>query len=312
MLANNAEERHVLRSFYERLKENILLERGKSELVEDSVILTILKTQGNTRDKLIRKSRLSSIEVSPDGLGKLLESGAIQSAGNFDSYVITAKGVWLFEQDLGVLNENKLFSYITRNYFATEKSLPKNKIDLDEKERVILLSMIAARAFSKDSAVDLKRGDDTKDKWKDILCRSYDLLKDMQLIQKEKRSNFSDDPGNDPVPVAVYRFRHNNKMPRKTQSIYRPAGDYAYYLDLYNKNSFAQDKLSYLFWKIFNGTISNDRIEKISEYCNDVASKEKIFLFDVSKHIFGKPNYDRILKDCLIDSIRNSDKWSRM
>jgi hypothetical protein len=91
-------EKHMLRSFYDRLKENFLIERGKNDLVEDSIILTILKTQTNTRERLIRKSKLTTIEIPADGLSSLIAKGAVQSTGSFDSYVITAKGVWLFER----------------------------------------------------------------------------------------------------------------------------------------------------------------------------------------------------------------------
>lgn len=308
MIVITDEERHVLRSFYDRLKENIKLERGKSDLVEDSVILTILRTQGSTRDRLIRKSKLTSIEVSPQGLSSLLDKGAIQGNGNFDSYVITAKGAWIFEQETGILNENKFFDYLNQNYFATEDSLPKAKIDLKDKERVLLLAMVAARAFSKDSAVDLKKGDVTRDKWKEILCSSFDLLREMDLIKKEKRSTFSENTGNE--HVVVYLFRHNN-VQQKTQSVYRYTHDWEYYLDLHNNGVFSQDRLSYIFWKIFNGSISNSQMATIQNYCNDVASKETIYLFDVSKHPFAMPSYDRILKDCLIDSIRAKDRWSQ-
>ena len=304
----NDKERHVLRTCYDRLKDNLRLE--KNNLAEDSVILTILKTQSTTRDRLMRKSKINSIEVSSDGLSTLLERGAVQSTGSFDTYIITAKGVWLFEQETGILDDEKFFAFLTDNYFATEGSLPKSKVELDDKERVILLTMVAARSFSIDSAVDLKKGDTARDKWKEILCSSYDLLKEMQFIKKEKRSTFSDNTGNE--HVVVYRFRHNNKMPQKTQSVYRYTHDCEYYLDLYSGGTFSQDKLSYIFWKIFGGNLANPWIEKVQSYCNDVASKEKIFLFDVSKHVFGKPSYDRTLKDCLIESIRNKDKWSKM
>ncbi len=299
-------EKHVLRSFYDRLRENLLLERGKNDLVENSIILTILKTQGTTRDRIIRKSKLTAIDIPVDGLSQLIEKGAVQSTGTFDSYVITAKGVWLFEQEKGILNDEKFLTFMTDTYFATENSLPKCKIDLDDKERVILLSMIAARAFSIDSMVDLKKGDATREKWKEILCSSYDLLKEMGLIKTAKKSTFSDNTGNEHVVVSL--FRHNGKMPKKTKSIYRYTRNCEYYLDLY-EGTFSNEKLSYLFWKVFNNSISNTSIEKIQAYCNDIASKEKIFLFEVGKHIFAKPGYDRILKDCLIDSIRSKDKW---
>src|SRR3989339_91418 len=129
MLSINDKEKHALRSFYNRLKENLLLERGKNDLVENSIILTMLKTQGTTRERLIRKSKLNTIDIPSNGLSTLMDKGAIHSTASFDSYVITATGVWIFEQDKGILNDEKLLAFLTENYFTTENSLPKSKIE---------------------------------------------------------------------------------------------------------------------------------------------------------------------------------------
>ena len=303
-------ERHSLKRFYDRLRENLKAERRQHELAGDSVLITLLKTQSATRYRLLRKSTLKSIDVSAGGLSTLLQNGDVQSTGDFDSYVITARGVWRFEQELGLLNEEKLLSYLTDNYFATKNLLPKSKTDLNDKERVILLAMIAARAFSQDSTVDLKRGDMSRDKWKEIFGSSFDLLNGMGLVRNARRQAFTDDRGNEHIVVSV--FRHNNQMVQKTQAIYRYTGDYEYYLDLYKDGMFSCDKLSYLFWKIFQGNIEHRQVDQIADYCTKVSSKESIFLFDMGKHVFGMPTYDRILKDSLLDSIRSREKWSRV
>ena len=105
-----------------------------------------------------------------------------------------------------------------------------------------------------------------------------------------------------------YHFRITTNALKDTVNI-STNGDYAYYRSLQCKWLLKISKPP--LWKIFNGNISTIGL-KNCRHCNEIASKEKIFLFDVSKHMFGKPNYDRILKDCLIDSIRNSEKWSKM
>lgn len=213
MIGINEAEKHALRRFYDRLRDNIKLERGKSGLIEDSVLITLLKTQSATRYRLISKSKLASIDVSPEGLSALLGKGIVQSTGDFDSYIITAKGVWKFECELGILNEDKMFSYLTDNYFTTGNLLSKNKTDLKDKERVILLAMIAARAFSENSSVNLKMGDVARDKWKDILCSSFDLLKEMGFAPNKKKTSFGDSKGSEHFAVSL--FRHNNKMVQK-------------------------------------------------------------------------------------------------
>jgi len=310
MTVSNESEKHALRRFYERLRDNVKLERGKSSLVENSVLITLLKTQSATRYRLISKSKLAAIDVAGDALSSLLGKGFVQSTGDFDSYIMTAKGVWKFECELRILNEDKLFSYLNDNYFTTGNLLTKDKTELNDKERVILLTMIAARAFSEASAVDLKMGDVARDKWKEILCCSFILLKEMGFLQNTKKTSFGDNEGNEHFVISL--FRHNTKMLQKTQAIYRYTGEYVYYLDLFRNGALSTEKLSYLFWKIFQGNITQQQIDRITQFCNEVASKEQIFLFDMTKHKFGLPNYDRIIKNCLLDSIMSKEKWSRV
>jgi hypothetical protein len=306
----NETEKHALRKFYDRLRENLKTEKHKQDLVQDSVLITLLKTQSATRYRLLNKSALMSIDISAEGLSTLLDNGYVQSTGDFGSYVITAKGVWQFEHELGLLNEEKLLSYLTENYFTTKNQLPLSKNDLNDKERVILLAMIAARAFSKDSAADLKKSEVARDKWKDILGGSFDVLNGMGLVSKTEKTAFIHTRGNEHIANSV--FRHNTHMLQKTQAIYRYTREYKYYLDLYNNGVFSSDKLSYLFWKIFQGNIAQPYVDQIADFCNEVSSKECIFLFDMSKHKFGMPTYDRILKDSLLESIRARDKWSKI
>lgn len=309
MYRMNETEKHALRKFYDRLRDNLKIERRKQDLVQDSVLITLLKTQSATRFRLLNKSTLMSIDISAEGLSSLLQNGDVQSAGNFGSYVITAKGVWRFERELGLLNEEKLLSYLTENYFTSKNLLTESKNDLNDKERVILFTMIAARAFSKDSPVALKKGEVARDKWKDILGGSFDVLNRMGLVSNTDKAAFTITRGNEHIAMSV--FRHNNHMVQKTQAIYRYTGDYEYYLDLYDNGVFSSDKLSYLFWKIFRGNISQPYVDQIVNYCNEVSSKESIFLFDMNKHKFGMPTYDRTLRDSLLESIRARDKWSK-
>jgi len=296
------EEENYLKKFYFLLSDNLKRERV---FKENSVFLSFLKTQSAPRYRLLRKSILNSVLIPNRVLASLLEKGLIQCIDSIDAYAITAKGVWYYEQKTDMINQETLLSYINDKYF-----IPKMKGDLTEKEKTILFTMISTRAFSEKSPVDLKKVAVVKDKWKEMLERSYDLLSNLNVIAKLNKKEFLDKKGN--VHVVSSIFRHNNQMVQKTRGIYSYNRKQEYYLNLYKNSTFSQDKLSYLFWKIFKGDISSESTHRVIEYCNETSRKESIFLFDMSEHKFSMPEYDVVITDGLMDSILSRDKWTRI
>lgn len=294
------DEDKFFKRFYTSLSDNLIRERG---LKENSVLLSLLRTQSASRYRLLRKSTLSSIVIPSEVLTSLLAKGLIQCVENIDTYAITAKGVWQYEQKTNLIDQETLLTYINDRYFV-----PKMKGDLNDKEKVILFMMISTRAFSEKSSVDLKKSDTTKDKWKEMLTGSYDLLDDLSLLGKLGKEEFLDKTGN--VHIVSSIFRHNNQMVQKTRGIYSYNRKQEYYLDLYENSNFSQNRLSYLFWKIFKGDVSSGSVSRIAEYCNETSRTQSIFLFDMSEHKFSMPEYDTVIKDGLMDSILSRDKWA--
>jgi len=125
-----------------------------------------------------------------------------------------------------------------------------------------------------------------------------------------KKEDFLGKAGNEHIVSSI--FRHNNQMVQKTRGIYEYSGKQEYYLDVYENSTFSQEKLSYLFWKIFKGNIPFDSVDLIIEFCNEVSSRESIYLFEMKEHIFSMPTYDSIVKDSFLDSIISKAKWAKV
>jgi len=302
----DSEEKRYLKEFYGKLRDNI---RREKSLKRKSVLVSFLESRSASRFKLLKKSTIHSSLVPNEILMALLSKGYIQALININSYAITAKGVWEIEQDLETMNEEKLISYINAKYFTGKPSGSKSKNDLEDKEKIILLAMVASRAFSENSLADLKKSETVKNKWKEILENSYDVLYNLKQIKKSKESIF-DQKGNE--HVASYIFRHNDKMVQKTRGIYEYKGKYQYFLNLFEDSEFHAEKLSYLFWKIFKGRIDSNSVDIISKYCNDISNKESIYLFDMKDHIFSMPIYDSYIRDSLLDSITSKARWEKI
>lgn len=302
MFAVNEKGESYLRRFYSRLQGN--LKRGRS-LREKSVLLSFLKIQSASRYRLLRRSTIDSVLVPSEVLTPLLTKGLIQCVDNINTYAITAKGVWQYEKNNGLIDEGILLSYLNNKYFIS-----KTSSELNEKEKIILFMMISTRTFSARSPVDLKKNDSTKNKWKEMLEKSYDMLYNLGGITKLKKEKFLDQRGN--IHIVSSIFRHNNQMVQKTRGIYSYNRRQEYYLDLHKNSTFSQDKLSYLFWKIFEGAISDNSVNRIINYCNETSRRESIYLFAMTEHIFSMPEYDTTIKDGLMDSIISKNKWTKI
>jgi len=295
-------EENCLKRFYISLSDNLRREKRSKE---NSVLLSFLKTRSASRYLLLRKSALNSVLIPREVLTTLLSKGFIQCVEGIDSYSITAKGVWHYEKKTDLIDQDTLLSYINDEYF-----IPTMKGDLNDREKVILFMMISTRTFSEKSTVDLRKRDAVKDKWREMLEKSCDLLDDLNILTKPNKESFLGKKGN--IHVVSNIFRHNNQMVQKTRGLYVYTGKHEYYLSLYKNSNFSQNNLSYLFWKIFKGDILNESADRVIEYCNEISREESIYLFDMSKHVFSMPEYDTMIKDGLMDSILSRDKWSRI
>jgi len=302
----NDEEKRYLKDFYKLLRDNMRRERS---LKRNSVLISFFESRSASRFRLLKNSTIHSSLVPNDVLISLLSKGYIQVLSSINTYAITAQGVWVSEQDLETINEENFLSYINSKYFTGKPPGSNFKPELDDKEKIILFAMISARAFSEKSSADLKT-EIIKDKWLEILEKSYDLLYSQNQITKLKKDLFFKKRGNEHVASSI--FRHNNRMVQKTLGIYEYKGNYQYYLNLYSVSQFSIESLSYLFWKIYKGKIVFDAVDTIAEYCNEISKKESIYLFDMKEHIFSMPIYDSLLKDGLLDSIASKAKWAKI
>ncbi len=297
-----SDEEHYLKRFYISLSDNLRREKPPTE---NSILLSFLKTRSASRFRLLRKSALDSVMIPAEVLAALLSRGFIQCIEGIDHYSITAKGVWHYEKERDLIDQETLLSYINDEYF-----IPTMKGGLNDREKVILFALISTRAFSENSSVDLKKRDAVKDKWREMLDRSSDLLNSLNTLTKLDKESFLGKKGN--IHVVSSIFRHNNQMVQKTRGLYVYTGKHEYYLNLYENSNFSQNNLSYLFWKIFKGDITSESADHVIKYCNQISREESIFLFDMSKHIFSMPEYDAVIKDGLMDSIISKDRWSRI
>lgn len=292
---------HFLNKFYNLLYDNI--ERNK-KLENNSVFISLLKIKTLTpRQKILRESSKSSSDIPTDVIKTLLSEKLVQSSDEIEKYTITAKGIWTVEKEREILNEESLMSFIDSEYFIIgEKIKP-----ITDREKVILFGMIAARTFSKDSLIDLKR-DNYQDTWMQIFDMSYEKLKSLKIIKEAKDELLG---SSKTEPNVVNLIRHNIYLTRKIKGLYHTTNKMQYYLDISDGDQISHQKLSYLLWQIFQGNLAKDSIDDVMNFCKKI-SNMGIFVFDMNTHIFSMPKYDLVLEDCIKDSIISKRKWEKM
>jgi hypothetical protein len=296
-------EKEYLRRFYSILRDNLRREKISKG---PSVLISLMEMRSASRFKILSKSIISSNSITNDAMISLLSKNLIQVMGNIGEYVITSNGVWHQELELGIMDGQAFLQYLNQKYFSDQYGIVSEKGDLDDEEKIILLAMIAGRAFSEKSPVDLN-DEAHKNSWLEILEKSYYLLNQMGLIKKEKEVIFHKGTEH----IANFMFRHNNYCLQKTHGIYRYKGNYEYYLDVFKNGKLSEEEISYLFWKIFKGEIIQS-VDTVVQFLNSV-SNASIFLFNnMKEHIFSTPTFDSLVRQCLLNSIIAKDKWSQI
>lgn len=290
---------YYLSKFYSRLYDNI--ERSSTKIVKKSILVSFLNMKSNSRHSLLNRSSILSSEVPRDIFEQMLIERLIRETDEVDRYVLTAKGILEIEQKKDVFTPQMLIQYIDDKFFDAFKDSVKS---LSDKEKIILLSLISARAFSADSPMDLKKSDKTTEIWKEITDSSYDLLSSLNILKDLKKEDLygqnSDKRNESPVS---HLYRHTDTLPKKTKGLYNNTlGKQRYYLDVCIDGPLSKEKLSFIFSKIFeNKQLSYLELTDIYEYCIEISFSKSIYLFN-SDHFFSKVEYDQSIREILFFS----------
>jgi hypothetical protein len=283
-----------LKKFYNKLYDNYILKYKK--LKSNSLLISFIDIKANDRFRLLTESSIKPISIPGLELKNLKLNKYVRNSDNSNNLSITGKGVFEIENQCNKISIEKLINCLDEKLFSLFTELEKN---LSDKQKVILFSMISARSFSEDSAVDLQRNEKINETWGAIVDESFHFLKDIGIIKKLSEKELYGKKGNE-HPVSNV-FRHTDQLPRLTGGIFTALGNQKYFLNVYIDNSISKEGLLFILRKIFEG-ISLDivNIQKISDFCRDIAHTKDTMIFDPKKHIFSGHTYDYFIKDLLI------------
>lgn len=295
----NAKLFRALDKFYASLYTTML--RNKKKIEKESIFLSFLKMSSNTSYELLSESSIHAHKISAEMIDELQNLNLIRATDSLNKYAITAIGIWEVENKTDLISMPSFLTYVDEKYFNVYANSSK---PLNDKQKVIIFSMIAARTFSDKSSVDLKRNDDTTNAWKEITDQVYYKLKDMGIISNLKiesqdgKSLYGKLGTEKPVSNL---YRHTDKLPKLTKGIYKAPGQQKYYLDLSDNCDLFKDQLIYLFNLVIgNKQISYSEINDLSDFCRNISNEKNIYVFAPQDHIFSKSEYDEVINDILL------------
>jgi len=293
----------LLLNLYENLKNTY--KRSQSGKIEDSVYFALLNLGSQTRRmRLLLDAAIPAISLKHGLLEKLIKLNYVEYIDRKMKITLTSIGIWEAEKRLNIINSEQLTNFIEKKWFNCFADF---KQPLSEKEKIILLTTLAIRAFSKDSAVDLKN-EKFHTGWADAVSLACEFLyenkitsdkkiKDILLPNTQKKMSLH--------PV-IHFFRYSEYLPKKTNGIYIAKGNNNYYLDIYRESRINIDNLVFLFDIIFQDKKNYILMDKVYEFCQKSSYDISVKVFPLRKHIFSTPDYDDLIRKALRELIVSS------
>lgn len=287
--------------FYNVLYSNL---RKKTPLKINSAFITLIQANHNTVLSIIKDSAIPSGTIPPQTIQSLLEKKLIKKNFEGESCIITARGIWAVEKSKDIINELNLIDFFDETKFSIKYDGISEKINKEyTREQITLFGLISARAFSKESCVNLLTKLNLKDNWKDILDQSSQKLVELKVItESEKNALYSRAKYEEPVPSLFTRLP---KLRQYTKMIYTCPGNLQYWLEMPDSDETFIEKLAWLFSLVFKEKLTYDNIDSIYEFCCEISYNMSGYVFDPETHKFSTPRYDKLLKDALILCIKD-------
>ncbi|MFC1874091.1 hypothetical protein ACFLYX_02180 [Chloroflexota bacterium] len=283
-----------LNKLYSKLKETYI--RNKQGKTNKSVLLGLVDLSSKTRRmRLLKDAAVPVIQIDQNNIKELFEFNLIQYIDQGKNITLTSKGIWQAEKSLGLLEDDTVTDYIENKWFECFKDINQ---ELVEREKIILFTTLAVRAFSEQSSVNLKKGDRVDNAWRDAVEKAFDFLLENGIIKDKtlKEALFGGEgykPSLNPVKNC---FRYSENLPKKTNGLY-VAKSLKYFLNLENTGEIDINDLVFLFEAIFKDKVDFELMEKINSFCRDMSYAKSAQVFD--NHIFASPSYDDLVKESL-------------
>ena len=286
----------LLLKIYENLKSTYI--RSQSGKVEKSIYFALLNLKSkNKRRRLLQESAILTMSLNNKQLERLIKLNYLEYMDQKMKVTLTSLGIWESENQLKIINSKQLLGFIENKWF---NCFSEDKKPLSDREKVILFTTLATRAFSKDSAVDL-RNEKYYTGWADAVSLACDFLYKNKIISDKKTKDIvlPDPQKRTSLHPILHFFRYSEYLPKQTNEIYIAKGNNNYYLNIYQDSQFNIDSLVFLFGIIFQDKMNFELMDKVYDFCQKTSYDISVKVFPPHKHIFSTPDYDDLIRTAL-------------
>ena len=252
----------------------------------ESIIISSLYATERTIQKKVQVAEYKTFggdlieQALSDGMIKLKEPNV---------YILTAKGAWTVETECLKYSIDDLLEKIDEKKFGTHG---KNK-KISDKNKVILLSLISLRAFSKETVASYRDNTALEAFW-NALSESAAFLLDGKIISAKFTEMYNESGSKGKFGTL---FGEIDKLAGPTCGIFVP-GLSKYYLDFANEDGdLNKDKISRIFEVIFE-EIPISLTESLINFCFHISRKYGVLLSD-SEVSYCSSKWDNVIKRCI-------------
>ena len=288
-----------LKIFYEKLCDSIRKYK-KKPLKEQSPLEIFIETTLPNVYEILKKSSIPLYEFKEEEkIKELIEKKLIIESENPDEYVISPHGIWTYEK-----NHSEKDILITHLNFLKNRFYSKlykgKKTKLLRREKIVLFALIATRAFSRESCMDLSDERNLFSYWREILDASRDWLLNFGIIEEKENDKFWSDPEADDQTRTRYLMSRINKLTEKTKGFYHKPGGRIYYLSLSSERNAIKAQISLLLTKIFDN-IELDIIikQEIIDFFSKINFNYSNYIFGAEQE-FSNSDFDDFLEDLIL------------
>lgn len=291
-----------LDKFYLKLYNYIQLDE---KVKESSLLEKFLYTKLNKCYTFLKEASIESSNIPAKTLDELIDNNYVRATDRLGSYSMTAKGVWAVEMQRGAISIDGLINVLDDKFF----NLFSNSKKITDKEKVVLLSFIAIRAFSAAASMDLKKGRTILDNLQEVINKAYDLLKKHQVVKNLKKEDLFGKGGNE-HPVSNVVRHASPQLNIQTKGTFKVQNPQKYYLDIFDKTKEKTlSNLAFLIWVIYKDTMTIEMREELMDFCLACTYEKGIYIYDLQNQNFIKPEYDPLLREGLEEYIISSRIW---
>lgn len=301
------EANDALKRAYSHLQNQL---RDDRKLKRESVVATFLNLKANVRYDYLSGAALLTSKFPRNVIGVLEMAGLVGETDEVGKYALTCQGVLRAEAMAGGGGIDLVLQEIDARFFRDVYKGRNRAKPLRERYRLVLLSLIALRIYSRPAALRLNRVDEGGKVFELVRAtieELYDFMKQAGLITSDTVAETFGNSGVDHPVVNL--FRHTDEVKRATRRLFVAVGDSAYCLDLVDGGKINLEKLAWLIWLIFRDQLSPELFNKFRSLSRKLAYDNAIHLYDDLSLSFASPGYDVVLSDAFSVYLKKRIAW---